>query len=152
MSNFPSDSSGFEVLVDVAYVFTLLTEDATVQRLLGADGQVYDDMLPPEVTFPYILVSHRHNADTMTWNGHRVMNVATMQIKAVDRVSSYVPKLMPLMSRVDSLLHRSSGTLALGTVFQVNRQSIYKFSEILEGVEHRHLGGIYRFWTKGSLA
>jgi len=45
---------------------------------------------------------------------------------------------------VDAVLHGASGTATDGTVIACVRERAFEMVEMTDGVQYRHLGGIYR--------
>jgi hypothetical protein len=144
---------GLEPLVVEEYIFTQLNVPALTSLVPDAPGQtlveIYSDTVPPDVRFPYVIFQMQSNSDTMTTDGTRVLWVATYIVKAVGRTKSYIG-LGPIASQIDILLHKQSGVVSDGTVLHSRRLQVVRYPEVTDGVNYRHLGGSYRFWTEAT--
>ncbi len=134
------------------FVYGLLSADATVQSLCGGAPpatRVYPDVAPEDVAMPAIVWQVQSpGQDTMALGGVRVMTGPTLLVRAVDQAQSWEGNLRSIADRIDALLHRASGPIGSGgEVYQLRRVSPWRLPEVANGVEYRHLGGLYAAWV-----
>lgn len=149
-------TQGLESYTVDEFIFGRLTGDATLLGLLNAayaaSGQlpvsateVYSETIPVDITYPYIIFQMRPSMDdTTVVNGIRIFSRIDYLVKVVDRNQSY-GLIAPIYSRVDQLLHMTSGTVADGQVYYSQRMRPFRMPEIDDAIQYRHMGGIYRF-------
>lgn len=122
------------------WLYALLSTDAT---LLGAaPGGVHADAAPRGTAFPVVIFALQDAIDGMSFNGVRILTKATYEVKVVGAVGGY-NAIDTAYGRVDALLHRASGSATGGYVYSCFRIEPFRYREDLDGVEYRHLGGLY---------
>ncbi len=144
---------GLEPLVVDEYITAQLNVPGLTSQIPDAPGQtlveIYSDTVPPDVEFPYTIFQMQGNSDTMTTDSTRVLWIARYVVKAVGRTESYV-SLAPIASMIDQQLHKKSGVVADGQVLHSRRIQVVRYPEITDGVNYRHLGGVYQFYTEAT--
>ena len=122
------------------WLYTVLHGDATL--LAAAPGDVHADAAPRGSVFPLVIFALQDATDGMGVNGTRILTRATYIVKVVGQATGY-KALDTAASRVDTLLHRASGSVVGGTIYSCVRTEPFQYREDLDGVEYRHLGGLY---------
>lgn len=122
------------------WLYSVLHADATL--LAAAPGDVHADAAPRGTAFPLVIFSLQDAFDGMGVNGTRILVRATYQVKVVGQGASY-NALDTAASRIDTLLHRTSGAVSGGTIYGCVRVEPLRYREDIDGVEYRHLGGFY---------
>jgi len=83
--------------------------------------------------------------DTTTANGARLFSDLVFQLKAVGPASSYAV-LVAIADRIDALFKRTGPTATSSTsgVLSCIREQQITYSELVNGAQIDHLGGLYR--------
>jgi hypothetical protein len=148
-------TQGLESWAADEFIYAKLKNDATLTALIQAvyakygqevpaDPEVYSDTVPSTITFPYVIFQLRTPfPDTTVVEGIRIFTRLDYLVKVVDRAQSYAD-IAPIYSQVDKLLHLATGTVADGVVYFTQRMQLFRFPEIDDAIQYRHLGGIYR--------
>jgi len=148
-------TQGLESWAADEFIYAKLKNDSTLLTLIQAvytkygqtvptDPEIYADTVPPTVTFPYVSFQLRTPwPDTTVANGVRIFARMDYLVKVVDRAQSYAD-MVPIYNQIDKLLHLATGTVADGVVLFTQRMQIFRFPEIDDAIQYRHLGGIYR--------
>jgi len=153
-------TAGLEPWAADQFIYGILSQDATLMNLLSTAYQshtiepglvpsenvpeIYSDTVPPDVTYPYVVFQmHTPIGDVEIENNIIVMSVMDYLVRVVDRSQSY-SAIAPIYGQIHSLLHKATGTVADGVVFNCYRIRPYKMPEIDDAISYRHMGGIYR--------
>lgn len=129
-----------------------LTGDTTLANLIGAPGdvRVHSDHAPLASTWPCVVFQYQggHDVGGGTRESNRIMLDGLWVVKGIAQQESYGGTLKSIADRIDALLQNSTGGAAGadGTVFAAVREQPFRLAEVDDGVEYRHLGGMYRIW------
>jgi hypothetical protein len=124
------------------WIYGLLSADATLIGYVGA--RIYVGVIPDGATFPLILIGLDGTPDDlMVLNATRKWTNARYIVRAINQAESYQGNLETMADRIDTLLHRQSGT----NVHACVREQAFQLSEVVDNVQYRHLGGIYRIFA-----
>lgn len=127
------------------YLYGRLHGDATLLGL--ATGGVHRGVAPEGQPMPYVVYSYHGGAggsgagDVEAVGAIRVMVVAPYVVKAVGLNTD--GNLQGIADRIDALLHDTVGTVTGGRVLACARDDVVQYLETKNGVNYRHLGGIY---------
>lgn len=136
-----------EIVFVNQWLYTLLSGDATMTSLVG--NRIYDSIAPVGVAFPLVLFNFQGGSDVSVVGGVRVMNSGLYQVKAVVQSGSNASAL-PIANRIDALLHRATGSAPGGLILASVREQPIAYPEVSkEGIQYRHLGGLYRVIAQG---
>lgn len=136
-----------ESLVADEWIYETLTGDTTLMALVAG---VYDSLVPPSVPLSstVVLFSFQASTDYFGVGSHRVMADNVYLVRAVAQSASYAT-VQAAADRIDALLHQvNNQTLDNGLMISCWRESIFKLAETAQGVQYRHLGGMYRVLTQ----
>ncbi|MBI4496313.1 MAG: DUF3168 domain-containing protein [Chloroflexi bacterium] len=133
---------GIESLRIDAWLYSVLSGDATLVSALGGT-KVYSDLAPQDAALPYVVFGQQAPHDVMGVGTARIMVTNVYQVKVVGQGGSYQP-LQAAADQVDALLHAASGTASGGTVLACVRDAVIRYTETDDGVQYRHVGGLYR--------
>lgn len=122
------------------WLYGALSGDVTIAGLASV---VSEDPAPQGSAYPVLVFSLISAIDVQVHNAIRIMVDSLWDIKAVDQNASY-SRARSIMNRVDTILHRASGTVTDAVVYSAVREQIFRFTEIDDGKPYRHLGGQYR--------
>ncbi len=65
-------------------------------------------------------------------------------VKGVAQTSTW-DDLVPIANRIDYLIHRPTAVMTQGSgSLTCTREMVHQLAEVTEGMQYRHLGGIYR--------
>jgi hypothetical protein len=129
------------------WLYELLSGDQELQSLVG--DRVYGYLAPPGAQFPFVVFTHQGGHDVLGVGPARVMAHLLYQVKAVGKGNSFAP-LQPIADRVDALLQGASGSVVDGYVLICVREHPFAFVEVDNGVEYRHIGGLWRILISGG--
>jgi len=123
------------------WLYRVLSQDMTLGDMVG--GRIYAYVAPQDAPFPFILISHQAGHDVRGVGPARVMVSLVYQVKVVGQGGSFAP-LQPIADRIDALLQGASGAVVDGQVLMCVREQPVAYVEVDDGVQYRHLGGLYR--------
>jgi hypothetical protein len=129
------------------WLYTVLSTDAQLVAVVGT--QIYADVAPIDATYPVVVYSSQANHDVSALGAKRIFNSAVYQVKVIGQVASYGPLRVPA-NRIEALLHGKSGSTPDGTVISAVRESFVRYSEVDNGLQYRHLGGLYRLQMQSN--
>lgn len=143
---------GIEGITVARWVWSTLTNDTALQDLLGGpqgiQGRVkegtYDGAADTWVVYTLL-----EPQDVKGVGLIHVMSRVQFQVKVVGKGASYTP-LVPIYQRVHELLEgRTNQEPAQGgLILTAERVSGVQFPERANGIEYRHLGGLYETLTQ----
>jgi hypothetical protein len=114
-------------------------------------GRIYDTVVPdlvPPAALPYVVYQFQGGADLMTNGAARVWQSGIYLVRGVARFP--YANLDAIAQTIDVALHALAGSVAAGTVYACVREQPFELDETTEGVQYRHLGGLYRAFSKES--
>ena len=128
-----------------ALAYCVATMQADSACAAAATGGIWHGFAPLGTIGPYILVTHQGGMDTTTANGARLFSDLVFQLKAVGPASSYAV-LVAIADRIDALFKRTGPTATSSTsgVLSCIREQQITYSELVNGAQIDHLGGLYR--------
>jgi len=127
------------------WLYTVLSGDPTLKSLVGQ--RIYGYVAPEDAALPYVVYSHQAGHDVQGVGPARIMANLIYQVKAIGSGSSFVP-LRAIADRIDALLQGASGGAVDGRVLMCIREQPIEYVEIDDGIQYRHVGGIYRLWVQ----
>jgi hypothetical protein len=129
------------------WLYGVLSTDATLTGLVGS--RIYSYVAPVNATYPLIIFQYQTGSDLMGVGPVRIWSDSVYVIKAINRMESY-STLKTIADRVDVLLHAESGSVTDGRVVGCVRERAYSMLELVDTVQVRHLGGIYRIMAQDT--
>lgn len=122
------------------WLYSVLAGDATLHGYVA--DRIYMHLAPAGTSWPCILVTlQEYPDDLMVVNAKRVWSEAMYIVRAVGPYEGF-GTLNTIADRIDALLHRQSGT----NVHACIREEIFLMVEVVDDVQYRHLGGIYKIY------
>lgn len=143
---------GLEGITLSTFLFARLTEDDTLQGLMNAtpDGlraRVVEGTAPEGTPYPLVSFTIVEPQDVKGVGQVHLMSMVEAQVKVVDQGETYP---VAIYQRVHQLLE--SLTLQEvqggGIVLTCHRVSAVQYPEQANGIQYRHLGGLYRTETQ----
>lgn len=134
-----------EVARGLLWIYEKLANDATLADLV--DDRIYDGIAPEGAAFPYVVYSFQAGADTVVVGAARVLNSGLYLVKAVAETQSYSGPA-EIADRIDDLLQAASGAADDGLILGANREQPIMYVEVVDTIQFRHVGGLYRIFTQ----
>ena len=123
-----------------SWLYTTLHGDATLHALVTG---VFADVAPLQQAYPFVVFGLQDAGDVLTVNGVRIMTAATYQVRVVTDAESY-SAITTAVERIDTLLHRASGSVSGGVIISCVREEPLRYTELQGSKLYRHLGGLYQ--------
>jgi hypothetical protein len=125
-------------------LYATLHGDATLNAL--APGGVWRDVAPANTTGTIVVFSLAA-ADDQYALAHRAYTEGTYAVKVITPGDSAAPA-WTAAERVETLLTDASLTLTGGRVLNCRRRSSISMTEVDNGEQYQHVGGIYTITTQ----
>lgn len=126
------------------WLYETLDGDATLMGLLGSGERIHEQPAAQESAFPFVTFQLQSDVDIMTADTrNRIMSDQLWLVRATDATASFAT-LKTIANRIDVLLQNANGSADGATVFHCSREESFRLTEIDNGKQYRHLGGIYR--------
>ncbi len=133
-----------------AFQWAVSTMQADSALMAAATGGVYQDIAPLNTLPPIVIVGCQAGTDVLTGNAVRLWTKLIFQIKAIGPATNY-GALVTIANRIDALFGRVGPiSLAPGTVMCCYRETELAISELVNGQQWSHLGGLYTIQLQGS--
>jgi hypothetical protein len=139
-----------ELTLAEQWIETTLANDPTMKTLCGDPVRVFNDEVPVNTVYPFVVYSVHDNADVIVIGDARVMVTASYLIKAIAVGNNWPPDLMSSAARIDALMNGILQPVTGGIVHGSRRSSEYRLVEQVEGKLFRHMGGIYQMWLQSE--
>lgn len=123
------------------WLYTVLSGDATITGLVGS--RIYDGLAPQGAALPFVVFNFQGGVDLRGVGTVRVFNSGLYQVKAICQGESYAPAAA-IADRIDELIHGNRGSVSDGSVVDCVREQPLTLIEQQNGVQYRHVGGLYR--------
>ena len=127
-----------------SWLYSKLANDATLMALITG---VFADVAPQDQAMPFLVYSLQEVGDVMSINGTRIMTAGTYDVRVTTDSESY-SSIKMAVERVDTLLHKTSGTVTGGLILSCVREAPVRYTELHQGRLYRHLGGLYSLQVK----
>lgn len=139
---------GVENTLVESWLYTTLSTDATLVAQVGT--RIYSYVAPTTATTPYVVFNAQSPGfDVMGVGTARVMLNCLYQVKVVVQDASF-STAKAAANRIDALLHGATGAPTGGEVLGCVREGPLAYAEVTDGIEYRHLGGLYRIWVQSD--
>ena len=134
-----------------AYKWAVATMKGDSALTTAATGGVWQGFADIGTAGPYALVARQGGQDALTLAVVRIFSHISLQIKAVGPANNYAA-LVTIAGRIDALFKRT-GPAALpdgGGVIACWREQEVAYSELVNGAQWEHLGGLYHLELQGA--
>lgn len=144
---------GLEGVTVARWVHATLSGDPTLQGLLGgaqeAPKRVQEGVYTGSADTWIVFTVLPDFQDVKGVGMVQIMSTVQVQVKAVGRTTSYNP-LIPLYQRAHTLLESKVAQEPTqgGLILTAHRVSGVQYPERANGIEYRHLGGLYEAQTQ----
>jgi hypothetical protein len=126
------------------WLWATLSEDATLIGLIGDLDHLSGTLSTAPLPLPYVTFMCQSSRDVGGVGGIRISTDNLYIVKAVAQGGTW-DDVNQIAGRIDSLIHRPSSVMTEGSgSLTCVRESIVQYPEVTEGLQYRHLGGIYR--------
>jgi hypothetical protein len=125
------------------WLYVTLSEDAT---LIAQGIKGVRDYIPEQAEFPRIVYNLQAGRDVNGIGGVRLLTRPLYQIKLINK-GNIESNYLPLIERMDELLHNKTNETFEGYVFSARREQEINYFEPGEkgtDIVYRHVGGLYR--------
>lgn len=136
-----------EVTRAAKWLYSRLAADGVLAA--AAPGGIHEHPAPPGTASPLITYQLQAPVDVKVVPDKRVWAEMVYLVRAIGQGRSYVV-LEAAADRLDVLLDRADGATSDARVISCTRDSAYALSEERNGVEYRHLGGLFRLLVQPS--
>lgn len=124
------------------WLYATLSADATLAGLVA--DRISGTLSPELLELPYVTFLMQSSRDVSEVSGIRISTDNLYIVKAVGQTSTW-DDLAPIASRIDYLIHRPGSVMIQGSgSLTCIREMVHQQAEVDEGLQYRHLGGIYR--------
>ncbi len=125
------------------WIYGTLIGDSDLVDLVGLDsisGTLSVGTLNP----PYVTYMNQTSRDVTGNAGVIISTTNLYMIKAVARTGSW-DDVKPIAARIFALFHRPNTEIDVpGGSLTSHRENIIQYAEVTDGVQHRHLGAVFR--------
>lgn len=128
-----------------AWLYSTLSGSATLKTYV--DTRIYSHVAPAGAATPFVLWSHQSSHDVRGVGPTRVMASYVYQVKVVGQTGGF-GGIADAADELDDLLQGATGTTTDGIVLSCVRESTVAYAEVENGVQYRHLGGLYRIFAQ----
>lgn len=142
---------GLEGITVSRWIHSTLTADPELQALLGGAEGIADRV--SEGTYAgaattWVVFTVLEPQDVKVVGMVQVMAMVQFQVKAVCEGASYAP-IIPIYQRAHALLEAKANQVVQdGLILTSHRVSGVQYPERANGIEYRHLGGLYETHTQ----
>lgn len=133
-----------EIARALEWIHDTLSADATLAGLVST--RIFDGLAPQGSAYPFVVFNHQGGSDTLGVGAVRVLNSGLFQIKVVAQSDSYASGIA-IADRIDEVLHGAAGSKDGAYIASCVREQAIMLIEQSNGIEYRHVGGLYRLIT-----
>lgn len=147
-------TEGIEPIIAERFMTTRLKGRAALMAA-PVSGRIYGHAAPQAVDgepdYPFVLFTQNSvSADMSAIGSILIYAVLEYVVRVVGRTNSWDP-LLTAAAEIDAALADTDGVVTPdGTIHACTRLRPFLLPEIRNGVQFRHLGGIYRLLVKGA--
>jgi len=124
-----------------AWLHTTLSASSPLVALVST--RIYGYVAPQGTTGNMVVYNWQGGSDLNTVGSYRALVNGLWQVKAITQSNSFAAA-KAIMDIVDDTLHRASGSVSDALILACVRQAPVQYVEVTNGIQYRHLGGIYR--------
>ena len=136
----------FDLSICEKWLSDTLSASMDIAALVGA--RVYLVQAPQGVAKPYITIAYSAGSDVNAI-GSRAIAQPLYIVKAIGAHED-LHTLRVLADWIDALL-QDTKVVVSGYQIRVQRESPLHYPEFSEGIEYRHVGGMYRCWVSPAV-
>lgn len=134
-------ASAVESVIAERWLNATLKGDTALMALVG--NRVYGEVAPENAPLPHIIFMSRSGTSWRVMRPQRLGSTLEYVVKVVGKGASYVA-LNEAATRIAALLDGKRGAAEGGHVLSSAHIQPVAYPETSQGVQYRHLGGLYR--------
>jgi hypothetical protein len=139
---------GAEVSIIDSWVYAQLAGNVTVAQMVGT--RIFNTYAPPDIAFPFIIFQQQTLRDVRGVGSDRIMVDTLYVVKGVSQGSDF-SQLGTLASAIDVALNVPAGGAATGGLVLASvRDEPFALTEVDDGKQFRHMGGVYRIYAQAT--
>ena len=129
----------------------LQTPAVTPAPSMRTDNWIWKDLASQGTMAPWLTFAQHSSRDIMGAFGQRIAAEPLYLVRLTAPGAGYAV-LQAVANRVDDLLTQPGINATVGTtvVQGVVREQTWELSEVLDNVQFKHVGGLYRFFVSGG--
>lgn len=131
-----------EIILVYEWLYTILSANSTITSTVST--RIYDGVAPQGTSFPYIVFNWQGGVDKSAVGSLRVFTNGLFQVKVITNEETYTT-ISPVADKIDQLLHRAKGVVSSNNI-ESSREFPLAIIEKKDGLQYRHMGGIYRIF------
>jgi hypothetical protein len=140
-------TAGLEGLTVARWVYGTLTTSQALADALGVpleslEDYVWEGVAPGGLDY-WVVFTVQSPRDVKGATMTQIMSAVAVQVKVVGKAQSYGPLAGPYKAAHDALEGRTNQPVQDGLVLTCHRVSGVQYPEQVNGIEYRHLGGLY---------
>lgn len=137
-------TAGLEAPAAEEWLYATLHGDATLMALVH--GVWPGGEAPQGTAYPFVTFQQMAANDYAAVGAFRIWTNMLYLVKVVGETPDFA-SLNTAVARIDTLLHRGSGTAADGTVWSCVREQVIRLPETVQGKQYRTAGALYRLYA-----
>ncbi len=125
-----------------------MSADVTLNGLLatpaaGFAKAIYHQQAPDKAAFPFVIFSKSSGVPTEAMSDPSAFDTDVWLVKGVDR-NTTADGAEAIAIRLNALLNDGALSISGGTLLYLRRQSDVEYAEVIDGVQVKHAGALYR--------
>lgn len=139
---------GAEVSIVDAWVAARLAATVAVTNLVST--RIYNSFAPLDAEYPFIIFQQQTLRDVRGVGSDRIMVDTLYVVKGISQGTDFA-QLGTLAAAIDSALNvPPGGAVTGGHVMASVREEPFALTEVEDGKQFRHMGGIYRIYAQAT--
>jgi Protein of unknown function (DUF3168) len=139
---------GAEVSIIDSWVAARLAATPSVVTLVGS--RIFNTYAPPDIDFPFIIFQQQTLRDVRGVGSERIMVDTLYVVKGIGQGSDF-SQLGTLAAAIDTALNVPAGGAATGGLVLASvRDEPFALTEVEDGKQFRHMGGVYRIYAQAT--
>lgn len=137
-------TAGLEAPAAEEFLYNTLTGDATLMALVP--GGVWNTQADEGSGYPLVLYQFMSGIDYAAVGAVRIWANMLYLVKVVADSADF-SVMNSAIARIDTLLHRASGSVADGTVWSCTREQVVRLPDQVANRQFRQAGATYRLYA-----
>lgn len=126
------------------WLYATLHGDTTLHGLVEGRFTNAQNPLSDGVTVPFVYFGFASERDITNNDGSILDTESYYNVKGVTIGNTYTGAALNIAKRIHQLINGAKPTLSPSGSLTCVRQQIIQYVEVIQGVEYRHLGGLYK--------
>lgn len=129
-----------------AYLHRVMVEDEEMAELV--EDRVFDGISPTPRIPPMVVFQQQTPLRSVSTGvgRYKVMATGLYVIRGIVQGASFTPAV-PIADRISELFDKVVAGVQDGITLDMAREEDFKMLDVDEGVQYRHLGGMFRVWA-----